>query len=188
MTEYTASTATNTSTTTVENGAPSIEGMTVPISKLNAVSYTHITQSQAQMLANKLGEKSSYNSVTSSIMFGMQWDAVCVFIEHFDTKNTATTKSDWVKKNEYSKLWGNYKNSEFKLDRGFYTIRYTSSPVTWVEDYNTKKTTTANWMCTTGASEQNKSLNIVCHFLLLVEVIILRLIVHIIFLQEYHYM
>ena len=103
---------------------------------------------------------SSYNNVTSSIMFGMQWDAVCVFIEHFDKKNTATTKSDWVKKNEYSKLWGNYKNSEFKLDRGFYTIRYTSSPVTWVEDYTTKKTTTATWMCTSGTSEQNKSLNI----------------------------
>ena len=75
MKEYTASNATNTSTTVVKNGAPSIEGMSKPISKANAVPYSHITQSQAQMLAESL----NYSSVTSSLMFGVQWDMVCVY-------------------------------------------------------------------------------------------------------------
>ena len=142
------------------NEEPTIEGMTLPISKANAVPYNHITQSQAQMLAEKLGEKSSYGSVTSSTMFGVQWDAVCVFIEHFDKNNTATTKSDWLKSYTYGKLLGNYYNSSFKLDRGYYTTAYSSNPVTWKEDYKTKKGTSTEWLCTTGASEQNKSLNI----------------------------
>ena len=145
-------------TTNADNQAPTIEGMTLPISKANAVAYNYITQSQAQILAKKLGEKSSYGSVESSIMFGVQWDAVCVYIEHFDKNNTATTKSEWLKNNTYGKLWGNYKNAEFKLDRGYYTI--TSNPVIWKKDYTTKKRSSINWLCTTGASEQNKSLNI----------------------------
>ena len=163
MIEYTASTATNTSTKTVAKGAPSIEGMTTPISKANAVPYNWITQSQAQMLAEKLGKKSSYSQVTSSIMFGVQWDAVCVYIEHYDKNNTATTKSDWLKNDNYGKLWGNYKNSEFKLNRGYYTIEYkytSNNLLIWVEDYNAKKEISTAWLCITGASEQNKSLNI----------------------------
>ena len=148
------------SSTNANNQAPTIEGMAIPISKANAVPYNCITQSQAQMLAEKLGEKSSYASVTSSIMFGVQWDAVCVYIEHYDKNNTAATKSDWLTTNNYGKLWGNYKNSEFKLDRGYYTTAYGSNPVTWTEDYTTKKGTSTKWLCTTGASEQNKSLNI----------------------------
>ena len=142
------------------NEAPTIEGMITPISKANAVPYNDITQSQAQMLAEKLGEKSSYGSVESSIMFGVQWNAVCVFIEHYDKNNTASTKSDWLTNNDYGKLWGNYKNAEFKLDKGYYTIAYSSNPVTWTEDYATKKGISTTWLCTTGASEQNKSLNI----------------------------
>ena len=161
--EYIASSATNTSTTTVTKGAPSVEGMTLPISKANAVAYNYITQSQAQMLAEKLGEKSSYSSVTSSIMFGVQWDAVCVYIEHFDKNNTVSDgdKNLWLRVNTYGKLWGNYINANFKLDRGYYTPAYSiNNPATWTEDYITKKGTSTSWLCTTGASEQNKSLNI----------------------------
>ena len=158
MEEYTASTATNTSTTTVAKGAPSIEGMAIPVSKANAVPYNYITQSQAQMLAEKLGKKSSYSQVTSSIMFGVQWDAVCVFIEKCDKNNTVA--SNWLKSDSYCNLWGNFRNAEFKLDRGFYTTSYDKDQVTWTEDYVTKKGTTTEWLCTTGASEQNKSLNI----------------------------
>ena len=148
------------SSTNANNQAPTIEGMTTPVSKANSVPYNWITQSQAQMLAEKLGKKSSYGSVTSSIMFGVQWDAVCVYIEKLDENNTATTKSGWLKNNTYGKLWGNYKTAEFKLDKGYYAKAYDSNPVTWIEDYNTKKGTSTNWLCTTGASEQNKSLNI----------------------------
>ena len=93
-------------------------------------------------------------------MFGVQWDAVCVFIEHYDKNNTATTKSDWLKKDDYGKLWGNYSKSKFKLDRGYYTTSYSSKSVTWTEGYATEKETSTECFYTTGASEQNKSLNI----------------------------
>jgi hypothetical protein len=93
-------------------------------------------------------------------MFGVQWDAVCVFIEHYDTNNKAETKSQWLTSNDYSKLWGNYSNSTFKMDRGYYTIKYSSNPVTW-NDKTSKTNTESNyWLCTTGASDQNSSLNI----------------------------
>ena len=154
MNEYTASDATNTSTTVVENGAPSIEGMSKPVSKANAVAYNYITQSQAQMLAESL----NYSGVTSSLMFGVQWDAVCVFIEHYDTRNTQG--SDWLKNNTYSKEWGNYNNSSFTMDRGFYSTTYSSNPVKWNDKSTEAKGTSTSWMCTTGASDQNSSLNI----------------------------
>ena len=162
MTEYTASTEEEGNTTIVENGAPSIEGMALPVSKANAVPYNNITQSQAQMLAENLGGELGYFQIASSLMFGVQWDAVCVFIEHFDKNNTApeNNKILWLRDNNYGKLWGNYNNSEFKLNRGYYTTSFNKDLVTWIEDYATKKGISTSWLCTTGASEQNKSLNI----------------------------
>ena len=162
MTEYTASSDTNTSTTVRTDAAPSIEGMPTPVSKADAVGYTYITQSQAQMLATKIGQENGYGTTTSSLMFGVQWNAVCVFIEKYDTNNTATTKSDWLKNKDYSKLWGNYNNSTFTMDRGYYNIETSSSPYILPENWNanTSKTSSGSWLCTTGASEQNSSLNI----------------------------
>ena len=154
MNEYTASNATNTSTTVVENGAPSIKEMNKPLSQVNAVAYNFITQSQAQMLAESL----NYSGATSSLMFGVQWDTVCVFIEYYDTNNTATTKAQWLTNNTYSKEWGNYQNSTFKMDRGFY-IRFDSEDRKW-NTMAEKTSTSEQWICTTGSSDQNSSLNI----------------------------
>ncbi len=162
MSEYTASSDTNTSTTVRTDAAPSIYGMPTPVSKANAVGYTWITQSQAQMLARKIGQENEYGTTTSSLMFGVQLEAVCVFIEKYDTNNTATTKSDWLTNNTYSKLWGNYNNSTFTMDRGYYNIYTSSSPYILPENWNDKtaKTSSNIWLCTTGASNQNSSLNI----------------------------
>ena len=93
-------------------------------------------------------------------MFGVQWDMVCVFIEHYDTNNTAETKSQWLTSNDYSKLWGNYSNSTFTMNRGYYSTTYSSNPVTWNETSATAKGISEKWLCTTGASDQNSSLNI----------------------------
>ena len=142
----------------MNKGALTIEGMSLPISKKNAVPYNYISQNQAQMLAEKLGEKSEYNNVTTSIMFGVQWDMVCVFIEHFDTKNTASTKSQWLSNSTYGKLWGNIYDATFKMDEGFYSTTFNSNPVTWKNP--AEKTKADTWLCTTGASDQNSSLNI----------------------------
>jgi formylglycine-generating enzyme required for sulfatase activity len=48
------------------------------------------------------------------------------------------------------------------MNRGYYTNAYSSNipsnPVTWND--KTSKTETGYWLCTTGASDQNSSLNI----------------------------
>jgi len=96
----------------------------------------------------------------SSIIFGIQWRATCKFIEKFDKNNIAPTKSQWLTSNDYGKLWGNYNNAEFKLNRGYYTTYFNAYPVVWNENYETKKSSTGYWICTAGASDQNRSLNI----------------------------
>ena len=160
MSEYTPSADENSSTTVRTDAEPSIDGMPTPVSKVDAVGYSYITQSQAQMLARKIGQENGYGTTTSSLMFGVQWNAVCVFIEKYDTNNTATTKSDWLGSNSYSKLWGNVSNSTFTMDRGYYSTTYSNNPVTWNAKAATAKGTSDIWLCTTGASEQNSSLNI----------------------------
>ena len=134
------------------NEAPTIDEMALPISKIDAVPYNYITQPQAQMLARKLGEQSDYSNVETSIMFGVQWDAICVFIEKYDANNTAETKSEWLTSYDYSKLWGNYHSEIFSLDRGF--CYYLG------EWHDTRPSTATVFMCTTGATERNSSLNI----------------------------
>ena len=140
--------------TNSSNEAPTIEGMNKPISKANAVAYNYITQSQAQMLAERL----NYSNITSSLMFGIQWETVCVFIEHYDTRNNKC--SEWITNNTYSKEWGNYYNSSFTMYRGFYSTTYRSNPVGWKEKSTTAKGTSTIWLCTTGASDKNSCLNI----------------------------
>ena len=163
--EYTPSNAKNTSTNnTAETSAVSIQGMTAPISKPNAVAYTRITQSQAEMLAESL----NYTGVTSSLLFGVQWDAVCVYLEHFgkiDSNATASAgksfDASYLNNNTNGNLWGNVKNATFKMDRGFYSTDYSNSTaVTWNVKSETAKGTSDKWLCTTGASDQNKACNI----------------------------
>ena len=150
--EYTVSKDTNISTDIKNNAAPSIENLATPISKENAVPYTYITQSQAQMLAESL----EYENMKSSLMFGIQWDIVCVFIEKFDNRNIYG--SEWLTNNEYSKAWGNYKNSVFNIDKGYYELA--TEEAIWNEKRNNGKTENEQWYYTTGAVSQNKSLNI----------------------------
>ena len=165
LTEYTPSTATSTSTdNTASTSAVSISGMTAPLSKQNAVAYTRITQSQAEMLAEML----NYNGLTSSLMFGVQWDAVCVYLEHFGKIDNGATASggtsftsSYLKSNDYSKLWGNYKNATFVMNRGFFSTTYSNTTaVTWNQYTGTAKDTSTAWLCTTGASDQNRACNI----------------------------
>ena len=160
ITEYTPSTAGSASTNnTALTSAVSISGMTAPLSKQNAVAYSNITQSQAEMLAEML----NYTGVTSSLMFGVQWDMVCVYLEHFGKIDSSATASpgtsftsSYLTSNDYSKLWGNYKNATFVMNRGFYS----PATSTWKAHTSNSKGTTKEWLCTTGASDQNKACNI----------------------------
>ena len=90
-----------------------------------------------------------------------------MYLEHFGkidssaTANAGTSfTSSYLTANDQSKFWGNYTNATFKLNQGFYTTTTNSNTtVTW-NTTNEAKGTTTSWLCTTGASEQNKTLNI----------------------------
>ena len=77
-----------------------------------AYPYNFITCKQAQQLANDLNPATNENC-TSSLMFGIQWDLVCKYLEE-----KADIDENDIKVSSYS--WGNYANSEIvNLDGKF---------------------------------------------------------------------
>ena len=77
------------------------------VTKSNMYPYNYVTRDEAQILARRM----NYDGVTSSLIYGVQWDLVLKYIE---SKN-ATTKSNLTTD---STTIGNYYNSEFVLNRG----------------------------------------------------------------------
>ena len=137
--------------TTGDNGARE------PASKEGLYPYNYVTVAQAQKLATDMnsGEK------TSSLMFGIQWDLVCKFIESKGAKTESELKED-------SSNWGNYRNVEFPVAAGNKYATYN------IEDEHLNKwndiTSTFNKqiyesngegaILSTGATERNSALNI----------------------------
>lgn len=128
----------------------------------NKYPYNYIKRSQAQELANTFYVHDSYES---SLLFGIQWNLVCKFIEQNDTSLGNTVEEKKEKINVNSNSWGNYKGSieypsTFEILRG----KYTESPnelESWKEIQNRfLKENTKAILLTTGASEKNKVLNI----------------------------
>ena len=84
----------------------------------------------------------------------------CVYIEHFGKRFNSNyeivnfTKDNLNTNTFVSTICGNCKSSTFKMDRGFY---YYNNQ--WNEKTNNNKSSGTQWLCTTGASEQNKILN-----------------------------
>lgn len=120
------------------------------VSKPNMYPYNYITCSQAQQLAKKAVNDSSLNS---SLMFGIQWDLVCKFIETSGSKIKDEIKTD-------STSWGNYSNAIFNIYRGGYSI---DDGATWTklatgESYS--KLANSSRFLTTGSSERNYTNNI----------------------------
>jgi len=68
-----------------------------------AYPYNYITCTQAQKIASDLNPTNNEN-YTSSLMFGIQWDLVCKYLE----EKTDMSEND-IKIN--SNLWGNYSSS-----------------------------------------------------------------------------
>ena len=133
------------------------------VSKKDMIPYNYIYCSEAQQLAGgmKTGNK------TSSLMFGIQWDLVCKFLEvkgNWDT--TEHTAQYYIKENSTS--WGNYYDSTITLVRGRYNIEPKSSASTWTPfntdtaDYVTNSITVTGRriFLTTGASEYTNKMNI----------------------------
>ncbi len=147
-------TATASNTTRIETSG--IKGEAV--SKIDQIPYNFITCSEAQILANSMN--SDVNK-TTSLLFGIQWDLTCKFI---DTKvGNIITKTN-------CKDWGNYSNSSLILNSGKYNTSIYDSENIWksfdedTENYVTSSQTSNNvsygQLLTTGASEQTNKMNI----------------------------
>ncbi len=141
------------------SNVPTAEGEKVVI-KPNMYPYNYVKRDEAQNLA----ERMSYNGVTSSLIYGIQWDLVLKYIEtkNPDQKSNLTSDSTAI---------GNYCNAEFTLNRGKFAKYGALSD--W-KDYNSeekkdlvtgsKKKTQSSYengiLLTTGATEVAKLQNI----------------------------
>lgn len=150
------STATTSNTTRTSNS-----GTTgVAVSKANQIPYNFVTCGQAQKLASGMADGTNK---TGSLLFGIQWDLTCKFLE----KNSDLTKED-IKTD--STRWGNYGNNSLTLIKGKYNIQpnnansiwkqYTEDTVNYVVSSQTSSNTNYSELITSGASEQTKKLNI----------------------------
>ena len=129
------------------------------VSKKDMIPYNWIYCSEAQQLA----EGMSTGNKTSSLMFGIQWDLVCKFLE-VKGISQSSIKED-------STSWGNYRDSGITLSRGKYKIDPYVSSSPWTpfntdtEGYVTSSKTNNNnikdyQLLTTGASEETNKMNI----------------------------
>ena len=122
------------------------------ISQKDAIPYNYVYCSEAQALAKEMTPNSKY---TSSLMFGIQWDLVCKYLEVKGNLATADINSN-------STSWGNYEDAKIEnITSGKYAIferyelgiwttisgSYTKSP-----DYDT--------LLSTGITNYTKKMNI----------------------------
>lgn len=120
----------------------------LPYSQKDKYIYNWVTCSQAQGLAAAVdgGNK------TTSLMFGIQWDLVCKFIEETGAKTKVEIMQD-------SSTWGNYKDSPS------YTIqnangKYSLDGQRFNSAENVTNPNGTTFWTTTGISDRNKVLNI----------------------------
>ena len=135
------------------------------VSKKDMIPYNYVYCSDAQQLANEMAT----GNKTSSLMYGIQWDLVCKFLEVKGNWDTSTNTAQYYIK-ENSTSWGNYGNSSITLIRGKYNIDPSSSSSTWTPfnkdttNYVTLSKTNSSMvytqLLTTGASENTKKMNI----------------------------
>ena len=136
--DATASNTTRTDTTGTSNTA---------VIKANQIPYNWITCKQAQELATRL----STGGKTSSLMFGIQWDLTCKFLEVKTDLNEDDIKED-------STNWGNYYNNPIILSQGKYNTSPDEADNPWLDIVPGNKTGTM--LLTTGASEDTNKMNI----------------------------
>ena len=127
------------------------------ISQKDAIPYNYVYCSEAQALAKEMTPNSNY---TSSLMFGIQWDLVCKYLEVKGRLSVADIKED-------SSSWGNYSNVKIEnITSGKYAIMdaNTWELGTWTKITNafTKSDSGDNSsaLLSTGISEYTKKMNI----------------------------
>ena len=121
-----------------------------PVVKEGAYPFNYLCYPQAQKLAKKL----NYGKYEGSLMFGIQWDLVCKFIEENSSKD-----KDEIKNNSIS--WGNYRNSIFDITKGKYSSDKGKTFNEVIGKYTKGEYETGNGiLLTTGATKRNSVLNI----------------------------
>ena len=121
----------------------SIETSPKAISQKDAIPYNYVYCSEAQALAKEMTPNNSY---TSSLMFGIQWDLVCKYLEVKGKLAIADINSN-------STSWGNYSNVERTISSD--KAKKGSS---WTSITGTKPASSV--LLTTGASEETNKMNI----------------------------
>ena len=124
-----------------------IETSPKAISQKDAIPYNHVYCSEAQTLAHEMNQDSNY---TSSLMFGIQWDLVCKYLEVKAGLQTAEINSD-------SSKWGVYSNVERTITSQN-AKQSTDNGKTWNAITGSKPASIV--MLTTGASDETQKMNI----------------------------
>lgn len=163
------STATNANTTRYYTTAQISANQNItgtPVSKQDQIPYNYVTCSQAQSLANGM----TTDSKTSSLLFGIQWDLTCKFLEEKAEWGTTVQTEKITYINSNSTEWGNYNNKALTLNRGKYNTSPNTSGSEWklytkeTPNYVTNSQTSSNGsyyqLLTTGASDTTKKMNI----------------------------
>ena len=109
--------------------------------------FNYVTCSQAQTLASAM---STDSNKTSSLMFGIQWDLVCKYLEGKDGLAKADINSD-----SYS--WGNYNNIAVPITSA--NAKQRASDETW-SMITEPKPQNSSVLLSTGASNNTKKMNI----------------------------
>ena len=117
------------------------------ISQKDAIPYNCIYCSEAQTLAKEMTPNANY---TSSLMFGIQWDLVCKYLEVKGKLATANINSD-------SSAWGNYSNVGRTISSNK-AKQTTNNGSTWTTITGTKPASSV--LLTAGASEETNKMNI----------------------------
>ena len=124
------------------------------ISQKDAIPYNYVYCSEAQALANQMSPDNNY---TSSLMFGIQWNLICKFLEMKSELTIADINSD-------STIWGNYNNAKIEnITVGKYAI-HNDSLGAWTKIANSYvKPDSGNdyrTLLSTGISDYTKKMNI----------------------------
>ena len=117
------------------------------VSQKDAILYNWVYCSEAQALAKEMTPNSNY---TSSLMFGIQWDLVCKYLEVKGKLATANINSD-------SSAWGNYSNVGRTISSNK-AKQTTNNGSTWTTITGTKPASSV--LLTAGASEETNKMNI----------------------------
>ena len=117
------------------------------VSQKDAIPYNFVYCSEAQSLAKEMSPDNNY---ISSLIFGIQWDLTCKYLEVKSDLSISDINSD-------SSSWGNYNNVTRKIT-SLNAKKSSNSGNTWEKTSGEKNQ--GSVILSTGASDETKKMNI----------------------------